>query len=50
MLRRVVLVFLVAALLSGCGSEKDRNRNRDRDRPRGGESEKAILGPATRAS
>lgn len=37
---RLVFVWLVTALLAGCGDSKDRNRNRDRDRPQSGEKEK----------
>jgi hypothetical protein len=45
MLYRIVFVLVMAAFLTGCGSEKERNRNRDRDRPQSGEKEKAMLRP-----
>ena len=33
-------VALLAALLAGCGGEKDRGRNRDKDKPHAADKEK----------
>jgi hypothetical protein len=40
MLRRLLLVLLLTAFLTGCGGDRDRNINRDADRPRSGDTPK----------
>jgi hypothetical protein len=36
----VLLVFFLALLVAGCGSDADRGKNKDKDLPRLGEPEK----------